>query len=106
MAVRYGTLVRYVTLQFLLRGTIRWYGTPFLEWYGYGTLVRYASKIELKYGTLVRYGSRCEVRSTQIPNVPYRTAILGNRSLKINSENIKNYSLILIIVNHRNWLDD
>ena len=77
MAVRYGTLVRYVTLQFLLRGTVRWYGTPFLEWYGYGTLVRYASKIELKYGTLVRYGSKCEVRSTQIPNVPYRTAILA-----------------------------
>ena len=77
MAVRYGTLVRYVTLQFLLRGTVRWYGTPFLEWYGYGTLVRYALKIELKYGTLVRYGSRCEVRSTQIPNVPHRTAILA-----------------------------
>ena len=50
---------------------------PVLEWYGYGTLVRYASKIELKYGTLVQYGSRCEVRSTQILNVPYRTAILG-----------------------------
>ena len=59
-------------------GTVRWYGTPFSEWYGYGTLVQYASKIELKYGTLVRYGSRCEVRSTQIPNVPYRTAILGS----------------------------
>ena len=73
--------VRYVTLQFLLRGTVRWYGTPFLEWYGYGTLVRYASKIELKYGTLVRYGSRCEVRSTQIANVPYRTAILAKSSL-------------------------
>ena len=70
MAVRYGTLVRYVTLQFLLRGTVRWYGTPFLEWYG--------------YGTLVRYGSRCEVRSTQIPDVPYRTAIL-ERDLFLNS---------------------
>ena len=38
---------------------------------------QYASKIELKYGTLVRYSSRCEVRSTQILNVPYGTAILG-----------------------------
>ena len=40
-------------------------------------MVRYASKIELKYGMLLRYGSRCEVRSTQILNVPYRTAILA-----------------------------
>ena len=64
-------------LQFLLRSTVRWYGTPFLKWYGYGTLVRYASKIELTYGTLVQYSSRCEVRSTQILNVPYRTAILA-----------------------------
>ena len=39
--------------------------------------VRYASKIELKYGTLVRYGSWWEVRSTQILNVRYRTAILA-----------------------------
>ena len=56
----------------------------------YGTLVRYAffvmvrvryvSKIELKYGTLVRYGSRCEVRSTQILNVPYRSAILAYKA--------------------------
>ena len=80
MAVRYGTLVRYVTLQFLLRGTVRWYGTPFLEWYGYGTLVRYALKIELKYGTLVRYGLDARY-VVQIPNVPYRTAILGPWSL-------------------------
>ena len=43
--------------------------------YAYGLL--YSSKIELEYGTLVRYGSRCEVRSTQILNVPYLTAILG-----------------------------
>ena len=33
--------VRYVTPQFLRRGTVRWYGTFFLRWYGYGTLVRY-----------------------------------------------------------------
>ena len=56
-AQRYGTLVRYAFF-----GMVQ---------------VRYASKIQLKYGTLVRYGSRCEVRSTQIPNVPYRTAILA-----------------------------
>ena len=49
---------------------------PAPPWLRYCTLVRYASKIELKYGTLVRYGSRCEVRITQILNVPYRTAIL------------------------------
>ena len=36
MAVRYGTP------QFLRRDTVRWYGTLFLWWYGYGTLVRYA----------------------------------------------------------------
>ena len=30
---------------------------------------------------LVRYGSRCEIRSTQILNVPYRTAILGHMAL-------------------------
>ena len=40
--------------------------------------VRYASKIELKYGMLVRYGSRYEVRSTQILNILYSTAILAN----------------------------
>ena len=28
------------------------------------------------------------------------------RSLKIKTKNVKNYSLILAIVNHRNWLDD
>ena len=28
--VRYGTLVRYGMPQFLLRSTVRWYGTPFL----------------------------------------------------------------------------
>ena len=56
-----------------------------MEWYGYGTLVRYASKIELKYGTQVRYGLRCEVRSTQILNVPYRTAsaIIAHRLITI-----------------------
>ena len=56
-AKKYGTLVRYAVFKMVQ--------------------VRYASKIELKYGTLVRYDSRCEVRSTQILNVPYRTAILA-----------------------------
>ena len=28
-----------------------------------------------------------------------------NRSLKVKTKNIKNCSLILAIVNHRNWLD-
>ena len=37
---RYGTLVPYGTPQFLLRSTVRWSGTPLLEWYGYGSLVR------------------------------------------------------------------
>ena len=63
-AKKYGTLVRYaffVTVQVRYVGTIRF-------------------KIELKYGTLVRYDSRCEVRSTQILNVPCRTAILANNS--------------------------
>ena len=31
---------------------------------------------------------------------------LCNRSPKIKTKNIKNYSLILAIVNHWNWLDD
>ena len=31
---------------------------------------------------------------------------LCNRSLKIITKNIKNYSSILAIVNHLNWLDD
>ena len=31
---------------------------------------------------------------------------LCKRSPKIKTKNIKNYSLILAIVNHRNWLDD
>ena len=31
---------------------------------------------------------------------------LCNRSLKIKTKNIKNYSSILAIINHRNWLDD
>ena len=44
--------------------------------------VQYAPKIELKYGMLVRYGSRCEVRSTQILNVPYRTAILDDNQIQ------------------------
>ena len=68
-------------------GTARKYGTSQIFAKKYGTLVRYAffvmirvryaSKLELKYGKLVRYGSRCEVRSTQILNVPHRTAILA-----------------------------
>ena len=31
---------------------------------------------------------------------------LCNRSPKIKTKNIKNYSSILAIANHRNWLDD
>ena len=31
---------------------------------------------------------------------------LCNRSLKTKTKNIKNYSLILAIINHCNWLDD
>ena len=31
---------------------------------------------------------------------------LCNRSLKIKTKNAKNYSLILAVINHRNWLDD
>ena len=58
-AGKYGTLLRYVFFVMVR--------------------VRYGSKIELKYGTLVRYGSRCEVLSTQILNVPYRTATLDAR---------------------------
>ena len=42
MAVRYGTLVRYGTPQFLLGNTVRWYGAPFFLRYGYEMLVRYA----------------------------------------------------------------
>ena len=46
--VRYGTPqfceeIRYAgTVRFFCdgTGTVRWYGTPFLLWYGYGTLVR------------------------------------------------------------------
>ena len=37
-----GSTVRHGTPQFLLRSTVRWYGTPFLQWYRYGTLVQYA----------------------------------------------------------------
>ena len=80
---QYGT-VRYASIFAQRYGTVR-YASIFAQRYGtlvryafFGMVrVRYASKIELKYGTLVRYGSRCEVRSTQIPNVPYRTAILA-----------------------------
>ena len=78
MAVRYGMVCKYGTPQFLLRSMVCWYGTAFLEWFGYGTLVPLASKIALKYGMLVRYGSRRQVHSTQILNVPYRTAIFGS----------------------------
>ena len=66
-AKRYGTLVRYV---FFVMARVRYVGT-----------VRF--KIELKYVTLVRYGSRCEVRSMQILNVPYRTAILADNKILI-----------------------
>ena len=60
--------------------------------------VRYASKIELKYGTLVRYGSRCEVRSTQILNVPYCTAILRLvTTVHGEKSNFQFFSIILIL---------
>ena len=74
MALRYGTP------QFLLKSTVRLFRN--------GTLVRYASKIELKYGTLVRYGSRCKMRSTQILNVPYRTANLGKFTPEVSNNQI------------------
>ena len=61
MAVQYGTA------QFFQKSTVRWYGTPFLLWYG--TLVRYASKIELKYGTV--QGARYVVRKF----LTYRTVL-------------------------------
>ena len=46
-----------------------------------GSTVRCASIFAKKYGMLVRHGSRSEVRSTQILNVPYRTAILAQITL-------------------------
>ena len=68
---QYGMVCKYDMVRLNICSGVRYAGTIrlFLQWYGYGTLVRYASKIELKYGTLVRYGLRCEVRSTQILNV-------------------------------------
>ena len=73
-------------------GTVRKYGryaSIFAK--KYVTLVRYAffATVRLRYVGTVRfknstevrcagtYGSRCEVRSTQILNIPYRTAILA-----------------------------
>ena len=44
MAVRYGTP------QFFLRSTVRWYGTFSLQWYWYGTLVRYAFLVNVRVG--------------------------------------------------------
>ena len=85
MTVRYGTLVRYVTLQFLLRGTVRWYGTPFLEWYGYGTLVRYASKIELKYGTV--QGARYVVRKFRTYRTVLPSLVASKKSCRRRSPN-------------------
>ena len=49
MAVRFGTLVRYASI------FVKRYGTLFLQWYGYGTSVRYAFfvKVRVRYvGTL------------------------------------------------------
>ena len=46
MAVRYGTLVRYASI------FAKKYGTLFLQWYGYGALVRYAFFVMVR----VRYG--------------------------------------------------
>ena len=58
--------------------------------------VRYALIFAKKYRTLVwyaffvmvrvRYGLRCELRSTQILNVPYRSAILASLCLKCSLE--------------------
>ena len=43
MTVRYGALVRYGTPRFLLRSTVRWYGTPF-----FGMLrVRYVGTVHI-----------------------------------------------------------
>ena len=42
MAVRYGTLVRYGTPQFLLRSTVHWYGTFFFM-----VRVRYVGTVRL-----------------------------------------------------------
>ena len=48
------------TPHFLLRSTVRWYGTLFLQWYGYGTLVRYAVVVMVR----VRYvGTLFEVKT-------------------------------------------
>ena len=70
----------------------------------YVSRLRYASKIELKYGTLVRYGSRCEVRSTQILNVLYRTAILApGYCYLLNIGIIMLQSLFIVFVNLLRW---
>ena len=45
------------------------------------------------------------LKSEQNQNIKYQNQF-QNRSPKIKTKNIKNYSSILAIVNHRNWLDD
>ena len=70
--IKDGSTVRYVSIFAKRYGTVRFFIMVRVRYVG---TVRF--KIELKYGTLVRYGSRCEVRSTEILNAPYRTAILG-----------------------------
>ena len=45
------------------------------------------------------------LKSEQNQNKKYQNQS-QNRSPKIKTKNIKNYSSILAIVNHRNWLDD
>ena len=47
--------LRYGKPQFLLKSTVRWYSMPFLQWGGFGTLVRYAFfvKVQVRFvGTL------------------------------------------------------
>ena len=41
------------------------------------------------YAYVVRYGSRCEVRSSQILNVPYRTAVLAWEENKLATFELK-----------------
>ena len=75
-----GSMVRYVGAVRCASVFAKKYSTLVRYAFFVMVRVRYVSKIELKYGTLVRYGSRCEVRSTQILNVPYRSAILAYKA--------------------------
>ena len=67
---------------------------------------------------LVGYDFRGHTRGTLVVGIAYGYVLLSGghlfvfveylckRSPKIKTKNIKNYSSILAIVNHRNWLDD